>query len=228
MHALATGAACLRCRGLLAAARGDPDGAFAVYTDAIDAYESVPTPFERGRTYLALGRLQRRLKRRHAAHDSLGSALAIFETLGARLWVRQSLNELAQLGGRRTQDGNLTTTESRIAMLVAQGSTNRQVADALFLSPKTVEWNLSKIYRKLHVRSRTELAAKLARSAGDQSLSIPGEPLELRWQRSSMADDPSHLRRGLPIRHWIVVTSLIAVAIGASYAAPARATTGSG
>jgi DNA-binding CsgD family transcriptional regulator len=167
LHARVTGAACLRCRGLLAAARGDPGGAVSILAEAIDAYESVPAPFERGRTYLAAGRLQRRLKRRQAAHDSLGTALAIFETLGARLWVRQALDELAQLGGRRTQDGSLTTTEERIAMLVAQGRTNRQVADALFLSPKTVEWNLSKIYRKLSVRSRTELAAKVARSAGD-------------------------------------------------------------
>jgi DNA-binding CsgD family transcriptional regulator len=69
------------------------------------------------------------------------------------------------LGGRPPQDATLTPTETQIAALVAQGRTNQQVAAALFVSPKTVEWNLSKVYKKLHVRSRAELAAKLARQA---------------------------------------------------------------
>ena len=122
-------------------------------------------PFERGRTLLALGTLQRRAKQRRAAQASLGAALAGFQQLGARLWAEQARAQLAQLGGRRPQDATLTPTETQIAALVAQGRTNRQVADALFVSPKTVEWNLSKVYKKLHVRSRAELAAKLARRA---------------------------------------------------------------
>ena len=92
------------------------------------------------------------------------------------MWAEKARTELAQLGGRRAQDGQLTATEREIATLVAEGRTNQQVADALFISPRTVEWNLSKVYRKLRVRSRSELAARLARQVPDRAGSIPGEP----------------------------------------------------
>ena len=161
LNALATHAACLRCRGLLGVAQRDYDGAFAAFAEALRAYEQLPTPFARARTRLALGTLQRRVKQKRGARESLGAALATFDELGARLWAEKARGELAQLGGRRAQDGTLTPTEKQIAVLVAQGRTNQQVADALFISPKTVEWNLSKIYKKLQVRSRAELAAKL-------------------------------------------------------------------
>jgi DNA-binding CsgD family transcriptional regulator len=165
VDAPAVAATARRCRGLLRAARGDHDGALEALAEAARAFQQVPVPFERGRTLLALGALQRRAKQRRAAQASLGAALAGFQQLGARLWAEQARAQLAQLGGRRPQDATLTATETQIAALVAQGRTNRQVADALFVSPKTVEWNLSKVYRKLHVRSRAELAAKLARRA---------------------------------------------------------------
>jgi DNA-binding NarL/FixJ family response regulator len=165
VDAPATQATAWRCRGLLRAARGDHDGAFEALAAALRAFQRLPVPFERGRTLLALGALQRRARQRRAAQASLGAALAGFQQLGARLWAEQARAQLAQLGGRRLQGAGLTSTESQIAELVAQGRTNRQVADALFVSPKTVEWNLSKVYKKLHVRSRAELAAKLARSA---------------------------------------------------------------
>jgi DNA-binding CsgD family transcriptional regulator len=165
LDAPAVAATARRCRGLLRAARGDHAGALGALTEAARAFQRLPVPFERGRTLLALGTLQRRAKQRAAAQASLGAALAGFEQLGARLWAEQARAQLAQLGGRRPQDGRLTPTEAQIAALVAQGRTNRQVADALFVSPKTVEWNLSKVYKKLHVRSRAELAAKLARRA---------------------------------------------------------------
>jgi DNA-binding CsgD family transcriptional regulator len=174
--ARATLAACLRCRGLLSAAHGDHEAAFAAFGGALEAYERLPTPFDRARTLLALGALQRRTKQRRAARESLGTALTVFEELGARLWAEKASSELTQLGGRRAQDGRLTPTESQIASLVAQGRTNQQVADALFISPKTVEWNLSKVYRKLQVRSRSELAAKLARQVQEPGGSIPGKP----------------------------------------------------
>ena len=77
-------------------------------------------------------------------------------------WAERAQAELAQLGGRTVQTGSLTATEARIATLVARGRSNAEVANELFISRKTVEWNLSKIYKKLHVRSRTELAAKLS------------------------------------------------------------------
>jgi DNA-binding CsgD family transcriptional regulator len=163
VDAPAVAATARRCRGLLRAAQGDHDGALEALTQAARAFQRLPVPFERGRTLLALGALQRRAKQRGAAQASLGAALAGFQQLGARLWAEQARAQLAQLGGRRPQDGRLTATETQIAALVAQGRTNQQVADALFVSPKTVEWNLSKVYKKLHVRSRAELAAKLAR-----------------------------------------------------------------
>jgi DNA-binding CsgD family transcriptional regulator len=165
VDAPAVAATARRCRGLLRAAQGDHDGALEALTEAARAFQQVPVPFERGRTLLALGALQRRAKDRGAAQASLGAALAGFQQLGARLWADQARAQLAQLGGRPPQDGKLTPTETQIAALVAKGRTNQQVADALFVSPKTVEWNLSKVYRKLHVRSRAELAAKLARRA---------------------------------------------------------------
>jgi DNA-binding CsgD family transcriptional regulator len=165
VDAPAVAATARRCRGLLRAARGDHDGALEALAQAAQAFQQVPVPFERGRTLLALGALQRRAKQRGAAQASLGAALAAFQQLGARLWADQARTQLAQLGGRPSQDGRLTATEAQVARLVAQGRTNRQVADVLFVSPRTVEWNLSKVYRKLHVRSRAELAAKLARRA---------------------------------------------------------------
>jgi DNA-binding CsgD family transcriptional regulator len=164
LDAVATGAVCSRCQGLLCAARGDPAGAFAAFEEGLAALRRLPTPFEHGRTLLALGSLQRRRKRKAAARESLSAACATFEALGAPLWAAKATTELGQLGGRRPQDGRLTPTEHRIASLVAQGRTNQQVADELFVSPKTVEWNLSKIYRKLQVRSRAELTAKRAQS----------------------------------------------------------------
>ena len=163
VNAPAVGAAAWRCRGLLRAAGGDHDGALEALAESLRAFERLPVPFERGRTLLALGALQRRVKQRGAAQASLGAALAGFEQLGARLWAEQARVQLAQLGGRRPQGARLTPTETQIASLVAQGRTNQQVAAALFVSPRTVEWNLSKVYKKLHVRSRAELAAKLAR-----------------------------------------------------------------
>jgi DNA-binding CsgD family transcriptional regulator len=165
VDAPAVAATARRCRGLLRAAQGDHDGALEALMQAARAFQRLPVPFERGRTLLALGALQRRAKQRGAAQASLGAALAGFQQLGARLWAEQARSQLAQLGGRRPQDGRPTATETQIAALVAQGRTNQQVAYALFVSPKTVEWNLSKVYKKLHVRSRAELAAKLARRA---------------------------------------------------------------
>jgi DNA-binding NarL/FixJ family response regulator len=87
----------------------------------------------------------------------------MFESLGAALWSQRVHRELARLGGRATHGRELTATEQQIADLVATGKYNHEVARALHVSPKTVEWNLSKVYKKLRVSSRTELAAKLAK-----------------------------------------------------------------
>jgi ATP/maltotriose-dependent transcriptional regulator MalT len=150
-----------RCEGLLAAARGEIPTALAAFDRALEFHERLPDPFELGRTLLASGGVLRRARRREEARERLERALAIFERLGARLWAERAREELARFGGRPLRTGALTPTEQRIAELVAAGKSNHEVARALHVSPKTVEWNLSKVYRKLHVRSRTELAAKL-------------------------------------------------------------------
>jgi DNA-binding CsgD family transcriptional regulator len=154
-----------RCRGLLLAAEGDTAGAVAALEGALVAHQRLASSFERGRTVHALGVVLRRARKKRAAQASLEDAAQIFDALGARLWVERARAELGRIGGRAARPGALTPTEARVAQLVAAGRSNHEVATALFVSPKTVEWNLSKIYRKLHVRSRTELAAKLAKSS---------------------------------------------------------------
>jgi DNA-binding CsgD family transcriptional regulator len=158
-------AACLRCRGLLAAQAGELDAALIAYEEALAWHGRVEIPLDRGRTLLALGVTQRRAKRRREARETLDDALAIFERIGAALWVDRAHAELRRISGRAATPGALTPAEERIAMLVAEGKTNREVAAALFLSERTVEGHLSHVFGKLGVRSRTELARELASRA---------------------------------------------------------------
>jgi DNA-binding CsgD family transcriptional regulator len=151
-----------RSRGFLLAARGDFQGAFASFERALAEHDRSTDPFQRARTLLALGRTQRRAKRRGAARTTLEDALTRFERLGAPLWAEQTRAELARIGGRAPSRGELTEAERRIARLVAEGSTNREVAAALFLTEHSVETALTRVYRKLGVRSRAELARLLA------------------------------------------------------------------
>ena len=151
-----------RCRGLARAARGDVDGALSAFDDALAAHARACDPFHDARTRLALGRTQRGAKKRAAARATLEDALARFERLGAPLWAEQARCELARIGGRAPSRGDLTEAEQRVARLVADGCTNREVAAALFLTEHTVETALTRIYRKLGVHSRTELARRLA------------------------------------------------------------------
>lgn len=111
---------------------------------------------------LALGAVYRRARQQRAARETLQQALAAFERIGASPWADKTRAELARIGGRAPASGELTPAERRVASLVAAGQTNREVAATLFVAPRTVEWNLSKIYAKLGVRSRSELARRLA------------------------------------------------------------------
>ena len=99
------------------------------------------------------------MKRR--ARESLEQALAMFDRLGARLWAERTRSELARIGGRPAASGDLTPTERRIATLVLEGRSNKEIAAAMFITPKTVGTQLSRIYRKVGVHSRTELASRL-------------------------------------------------------------------
>ena len=151
-----------RCSGLLLAARGDLEGAFASFERARDEHARSTDPFHHARTLLALGRTERRAKKRAAARTTLQDALARFEDLGAPLWAEQTRAELARIGGRTPTGDELTEAESRIAALVAEGRTNREVAAELFLTVHSVETALTRVYRKLGVRSRAELASRHA------------------------------------------------------------------
>ena len=126
-------------------------------------------PFELARTLVAQGQIQRRRKERLAAKHSLGQAIDIFQSRGAVLWAERARRELGRLGLHPGDGHSLTKTERRVAEMVASGLTNREVAAQLFISPKTVEANLSKIYSKYGVRSRTELAARMA-----ERVELPG------------------------------------------------------
>jgi len=150
---LAVGA---RSRGLLQSARGDQDGALASLQEAMKHHEHLDMPLERARTLLALGQVHRRRNERRAARAAFEESLATFERLGVAPWVARVRAEVARVPVRRTS-ADLTPTEERIAQLVASGLTNREVADRAFISHKTVEANLARIYDKLGVHSRAEL-----------------------------------------------------------------------
>jgi DNA-binding NarL/FixJ family response regulator len=157
-----TAAIAARCRGILAAGSGDTDGALAELTAALRLHEQVsPIPLERGRTLLALGAVQRRLKQRAAARATLIEAASIFDEITAPLWAARARAELARIGGRAPGPPGLTVTERRVAELVARGMSNREVAAELFVTVRAVESTLTKTYAKLGARSRTELAARL-------------------------------------------------------------------
>jgi DNA-binding NarL/FixJ family response regulator len=152
-----------RSRGLFLAAQGEHERAIALLESAAlppDSPQEV-NPFELARTLLALGTVQRQAQHKRVARESLERAAAIFEGLRARLWLEKARAEQRRIGGRSASDRELSETERRIIELVVAGRKNRDVAAELSLSPNTVAWNLSKIYRKLGVSSRTELAARV-------------------------------------------------------------------
>lgn len=165
------GAALARCRGLV---DDDFDARFAA---ALACDDRRPMPFERSRTLLAHGRRLHRARRRAEARERLRAALRGFEALGARAWAAQATHELRAAGARRraVRDDRLTPQELRVAGAVRRGASNREIAAELFLSPKTIEFHLRQIYRKLGVGSRAQLVATLAREP-------PGGPEPTRRQ----------------------------------------------
>ncbi|OBH57320.1 hypothetical protein A5686_25345 [Mycobacterium sp. E2479] len=146
----------MRCRALLAAARGDVTGAMTSVELALAEHQRLAMPFERARTLLLAGQLQRRHRRRDAAGAALREARDTFFQLGTTAWAERAETELARLSIRGREPG-LTATEERVADLAVSGLTNRDIAAAMFVSPKTVEVTLSHVYRKLSIRSRAEL-----------------------------------------------------------------------
>jgi DNA-binding CsgD family transcriptional regulator len=149
-----------RCRGLLLAARGDTVSALRVLEGSLSCFESLGLPLERARTLLIAGEVNRRARRKGAAKEVLTSALESFEDLGAPLWAERVREQLERIGihpGGSAASRELTDGERQVAELVVAGRTNREAAAELFMAVRTLEAHLSRIYRKLGVRSRTEL-----------------------------------------------------------------------
>jgi DNA-binding CsgD family transcriptional regulator len=149
----------MRCRGLVAAAGGEVDEALDFLARAVIEHETVGDPFGRGRALLALGIVRRRIRKKRPAREAIEAALEAFDTIGASGWAAKARTELGRFSGRTREEG-LTAAERRVATLVAEGRTNREVAAALFLGERTVASHLNHIYAKLGIRSRTELALR--------------------------------------------------------------------
>lgn len=162
-------AAASRCRALLESGLGNLDEARTSVAEALAQHERLGQPFELGRTLLVEGMIERRAKERGAARRTLTRALDLFDSLGAALWAEKAAAELARIPGRAPSAGELSETERLVVELVSEGLSNKEIAARLFVTVRTVEANLSKVYAKLGVRSRTELASRHSRSAGDQT-----------------------------------------------------------
>jgi ATP/maltotriose-dependent transcriptional regulator MalT len=155
---LAVGA---RCRAMVLAANGDVAGALAAARLAVVEHERLPMPFELARTQVVLGELLRRNRQKGAAH-TLTEAVRTFERIGAPLWVERARDELSRTVVGRTDGAELTPGERRVAERAAAGLSNKEISVELHVSVKTVESNLSNAYRKLGIRSRSQLAGRLA------------------------------------------------------------------
>lgn len=156
---LAVGA---RCRSMWLAAHGDVGAADRMAHQAMYEHERLSMPFERARTQLLVGQLLRRQRRKEGTSAALLAALQAFEEMGAPLWAERARAELTKTRVSRAHDLGLTPAEQRVAELAASGMTNRDVAAALFISPKTVEHNLARAYRKLDIHSRAELGQRIS------------------------------------------------------------------
>ena len=157
--------AAARCRALISAAAGDAGVAAVGLDRALDAHGKSVQSFERARALYVLGTIRRRTRQRRAARESLVAALELFETLGAEAWTAKAQRMLGRSHGAsgKREGADLTPAERRVAQAVASGATNREAASRLFVSVRTVELHLTSIYRKLGIRSRSELAVRMAK-----------------------------------------------------------------
>jgi ATP/maltotriose-dependent transcriptional regulator MalT len=169
-------ASAARCRGLLAAAEGNLAAACEAFETSLIQLGGTPYALERGRTLLNLGVVRRQIMQRKAAREALEQALAAFEQLDARLWADKARQELARIGGRRAAGDELTESESRVAELASAGRSNKEIAAELFMGVSTVEAHLSHVYRKLGIRSRAGLGARLAKAVDEVAKAVEGTP----------------------------------------------------
>lgn len=164
-----------RADALLLAATGDIERARTSSDAALAVAATTGIPIVHGRALLTAGEIRRRARQKAQARDVLTEAIAVFERLGARLWLERARSELARVATRRPEGAPLTATERQVVDLVAAGRTNKEIADALFMSVHTVEAYLTRLFRSLGVQSRTELA-RLALAGKDPRLSA--DPLD--------------------------------------------------
>jgi DNA-binding CsgD family transcriptional regulator len=150
-----------RCKGLLDAADGKPEDAVAALQEALRQHDRAGIPFERARTLLVLGRVLRRSGQRARAAAALEEARELFQELDARRWYESAEAELSRTGRRAEFPDSLTGTERRVAELAASGISNREIAERAFITTKAVEANLTRVYRKLGIKSRGGLARAL-------------------------------------------------------------------
>jgi DNA-binding CsgD family transcriptional regulator len=153
-----------RCAAAVALATGYDESAADRLAAAAAALGDLGLGFDRARSLLWLGRAVRRVRKRSVARHQLEAAATAFTELGATGWAEHARAEVARLGGgRSSRASGLTAAEQRVAALAAQGMSNKQIASHLFIAVHTVEVHLARVYAKLDVRSRTQLANRLAR-----------------------------------------------------------------
>jgi DNA-binding CsgD family transcriptional regulator len=150
-----------RSHGHVLAARGELAQAHEALDESLVHHSSLEMPFELARTLLVKGEVHRRRREKRLAREALEQSLAIFDHLGAPLWTRHASSQLSRVRAR-TERHELTVTEQEVAALAAKGRTNREIASALFMSPKTVEKRLASVYDKFGIGSRAELGGRMA------------------------------------------------------------------
>ncbi|WP_171075308.1 helix-turn-helix transcriptional regulator [Nonomuraea basaltis] len=165
-------ATALRCRALLAS----DDAVDDLYAEAVRLHQAGGVPLERGRTHLLYGEWLRRTRQKNRAQEHLRTASTLLSTIGARPWAERAQAELRATGGQgvilehaESRLAELTAQELQVATLAAQGLTNRQVGARLFLSHRTIGYHLYKIFPKLGISTRTELAALIQKDRDDRS-----------------------------------------------------------
>ncbi|MBL7261686.1 helix-turn-helix transcriptional regulator [Paractinoplanes lichenicola] len=162
-----------RAAAVVLSESGQADSAVLLSASAAQHFEQLHQPIEQAHALLVQGSAERRRRRYAAARLAIGAALAIFLAADAKPWAEQTERALAGTSAAGTPiDLGLTSTELRIAVLVRDGASNREIAGRLYLSVKTVEATLTRIYRKLGVRSRTQLSSRLPTVVSEVTTSV--------------------------------------------------------
>ena len=165
-----------RAEAVLSAAQGEIETGRALAERTIELASSTGMPFLHGRALLTAGEIRRRGRQKALARDAFTEAVAIFERLGARLWLERARSELARVAQKRPEGSPLTATERQVVELVAAGRTNKEIADSLFMSVHTVEAYLTRLFRSLGVQSRTELARLALDGADPRLATVASDP----------------------------------------------------